>query len=520
MRSGSVSEPPTRGSRPVLGRLTLLLLAALSGAAGGRADAGEPGEPPAPQGLAPPDLAAAPPNGDDTFQYLQPRPPARLRATTWVGTYVGLQLTSYLLTSRPSGPVYSSTYGPWDKLGRGATSIDSNTFRTNFAGHPAMGAALYQLARGNRLTTWGSALAAAAGSTAWELIEFHERASINDLVITPVAGVALGEPLLQLAAHLDRSSASSGRTALAWLAAPWKKLADALDGATLARGRPADTLAGRVELGAASASGPDGRRGEVRAALGWALWRDPDYGAPGEARHAWLDAQASRLQLSGAVGAQGFTDAHLSSSVLLAALYARAIDADGRGVDLVAGGGLGFEVGGHAWTRLGSFDLKGAVELPRLSLQVRRLAGPLRLTARLDAALRFGGSRSFALDGVPDAAGSATLPTVQRQFGYHFGLGGSLHPALELGWGPAALQLAWRGELLGGLRGPDPVDGHRPVARLDEGWTQANARASWTFSGWLEVALDAAQRRRWSRADATTRTAVERSLGLAVSILP
>jgi hypothetical protein len=427
---------------------------------------------------------------------------------------------SYLSTSRPTGPVYDHVYSPWDKLAHGATSFDSNTFRTNFAGHPIMGTTLYQLARGNRLTTWGSALAAVAGSTTWELIEFHEKASVNDLVVTPVAGVALGEALLQAAAHLDRSSASSRRTVLAWLAAPWKKLGDALDDATLARGAPADTFDGRVQLGGAATSGPDGRRGELRTAIGWELWRDPEYGAPGQVRHAWLEAQVSRLQVSGAAGDQGITDARLASSVLLAALYARAIDITGRGSDLVAGAGVGFDLGGHAWTREGPFDLAATVELPRLSLQGRWLAGPLRLTARLDAALRFGGSRSFALDGDPGAVPFDTLPTVQQQFGYHFGLGGSLQPALQLAWGPGALQLAWRGERLAGLGAPDPVEGHHPGARLDEAWAQAGARASWTFLGWLEAALEAGQRRRWSRADDSRRTATERSWGLAVSILP
>jgi hypothetical protein len=429
-------------------------------------------------------------------------------------------MASYLSTTRPPGPVYATVYGPWEKLAHGATSFDSNTFRTNFAGHPFMGATLYQLARGNRLTTWGSALAVLAGSTTWELIEFHEKASINDLIVTPVAGIALGEPLLQLAAHLDRSTASSGRTGLAWLAAPWKKLGDALDDADLARGAPADTFDGRVQLGAATSAGPGGRRGEVRAAVGWQLWRDPDYGRPGAVRHTWLDAQASRFELSGAVAAEGITDARLSSSVLLAALYARTIDAQGRGTDLVAGAGVGFDLGGHAWTRDRPFDLAGTVELPRLSLQGRWLTGPLRLTARLDAALRFGGSRSFALDGDPAAVAFDSLPTVQQQFGYHFGLGGSLRPALLLAWGPAALQLAWRGERLDGLRGPDPVDGHHPSARLDERWDLATARASWSFGGWLELAVDGGRRRRWSRADARTVTATERCWGLTLALIP
>jgi hypothetical protein len=467
-----------------------------------------------------PGLAAVPRQGDDTFRYLEPQPPARLRASAWIGTYLALQMGSYLATSRPAGPVYAQVYGPWDKLAHGATSFDSNTFRTNFVGHPLMGATLYQLARGNRLGTWGSALAAVAGSTTWELIEFHEKASINDLIITPVAGVALGEPLLQVAAHLDRSSASSGRTVLAWLASPWKKLGDVLDDAALLRGAPADTFEARVELSAAATSGPGGRRGQARGAAGWELWRDSDYGAPGQQRTTWLDAQVSRLQLSAAVGATEVTDARLSSSVLLAALYARAIDATGRGSDLVAGAGLGFDLGGHGWTREGPFDVAATVEVPRLSLQGRWLAGPFRFTARLDAALRFGGSRSFALDGSPGAAPFDTLPTVQQQFGYHFGLGGSLHPALKLEVGQAALQLRWRGEWLSGLRGPDPIDGRHPTARLDEAWAEADARAGWTVRGWLEVAIEAGQRRRWSRADQTTRAAIERSLGLAVSLLP
>jgi len=429
-------------------------------------------------------------------------------------------MADYLLTARPPGPIYDTVYTPWDKLAHGAVSYDANTYRTNFLGHPFMGASMYQLARGNREPAWLASLYALGGSTTWELIEFQEKASINDLVVTPVAGVALGEALFQMAAHLDRSPPSVARTVLAWLAAPWKKVADAVDGARLARGAPADRLESRASAGAASTDGVEGRRGELRASAGWRLWRDADYGAPGHHTSAWLDGQATGLWVSAAAGASGVTDARLSSSALLASLYARSIGPSGRGADLVAGVGAGFDLGGHDWTRAGPFDLAGTVDVPRATLQARWLDGPLRLTARLDAALRFGGSRSFALDGDPGSVPFDTLPSVQQQNGYHFGVGGMLQPALELAWGPASLQAAGRAEFLDGVANPDPTPGYHPSAQLEELWSEATGRVAWRFVDWLEVAADAGWRQRWSRAGATTRTASERSWGLAFTAIP
>ena len=428
-----------------------------------------------------------PPGGDDSFRYLEPQVAHPWRAAAWIGLELSLHMADYLLTARPPGPIYDTVYTPWDKLAHGAVSYDANTYRTNFLGHPFMGASMYQLARGNREPAWLASLYALGGSTTWELIEFQEKASINDLVVTPVAGVALGEALFQMAAHLDRSPPSVARTVLAWLAAPWKKVADAVDGARLARGAPADRLESRASAGAASTDGVEGRRGELRASAGWRLWRDADYGAPGHHTSAWLDGQATGLWVSAAAGASGVTDARLSSSALLASLYARSIGPSGRGADLVAGVGAGFDLGGHDWTRAGPFDLAGTVDVPRATLQARWLDGPLRLTARLDAALRFGGSRSFALDGDPGSVPFDTLPSVQQQNGYHFGVGGMLQPALELAWArprsrPLAAPNSWTGS-------PTQI---RPRATTPaRSWRSSGVRrpgawpgASWTGSRW------------------------------------
>ena len=462
--------------------------------------------------------AGPPPGDDDTFSYLEPQESHPARAAGWIALELSLHMADYLLTDRPPGPVYATVYTPWDKLVHGAISFDSNTFRTNFLGHPFMGASLYQWARGSRLPAWTSSLYAVAGSTAWELIEFQEKASINDLVVTPVAGVALGEALFQMGAHLDRSPPSAVRTVLAWLTAPWKKVNDAIDDATLARGWPADTLEAHAWSSGGVVDTAEGRRGEARLVGGWRLWRDADYGAPGLATRAWLDAQATGLEATLAGGPQGVTDARLQSSALLAALYARSIDAEGLGADLVAGVGPGFELRGHAWTAASPFDRAGVVEIPRGALEGRWLAGRTRLTVRLDLALVFGGASSFALDGDPGAAPYDTLPTVQQQHGYHFGLGGSCRAAAELAAGPATLAVAWRADSLGVVSNPDPTPGHHPTAVLSERWNEAVLRASVRLVGRLVLGADAGWRRRWGRADATTREASERSLDLSIGV--
>jgi hypothetical protein len=511
------SVPSTRRAPAARRGLALLLASSVAVSAPAVAGADPPtGVPlPAPASL---EAVPAPPHGDDTFRYLEPQDSHPWRAAGWIGLELSLHMAQYLLTERPPGPIYETAYTPWDKLAHGAVSFDANTIRTNFLGHPFMGASMYQLARGSREPAWLASLYALAGSTTWELIEFQEKASINDLVVTPVAGVALGEALFQMGAHLDRSPPSALRTVLAWLTAPWKKVNDAIDGATPARGWPADTLEARASAGGGVVSTAEGRRGELRLAGGWRLWRDVDYGTPGQGVRCWLDGQASGLQATLAADAHGVTDARLQSSALLAALYTRSLDAAGHGLDLVAGLGPGFELRGHAWTAAGPFDLAGVVEIPRGALEGRWLAGPTRLAVRLDGALVFAGGRSFALDGDPGAAPYDTLPTVQQEHGYHFGLGGSVRASAELVAGPVALALAWRADSLGELGNPDPTPGHHPTAVLSERWNEAALRGSVRLLGVLVLGADAGWRRRWGRADATTREATERSLGASLGV--
>jgi len=55
---------------------------------------------------------------------------------------------------------------------------------------------------------------ASLAALTWELAEFPENVSFNDLIVTPVAGASIGESLVQLSQWLDRKPGSLGRSVL------------------------------------------------------------------------------------------------------------------------------------------------------------------------------------------------------------------------------------------------------------------------------------------------------------------
>lgn len=80
-----------------------------------------------------------------------------------------------------------STPPVWDKDG----------WCVNYIGHPIAGSYYYNAVRSQNATTWQSFLFATAQSCIWEYVieGTAERPSIQDLVVTPIAGALLGEPI-------------------------------------------------------------------------------------------------------------------------------------------------------------------------------------------------------------------------------------------------------------------------------------------------------------------------------------
>jgi hypothetical protein len=106
-------------------------------------------------------------------------------------------------------------------------TFDGDRFNTNAIGHPIGGASYYQIARSNGIGPGGSFLTSVLASTFWEyFIELPEHPSLNDMIMTPVAGAIIGETTYRLGRYLARSGTSGPRCAGAFLFAPLAALND------------------------------------------------------------------------------------------------------------------------------------------------------------------------------------------------------------------------------------------------------------------------------------------------------
>jgi len=100
--------------------------------------------------------------------------------------------------------------GYWTQISTSSISInlrhgfewDPNMFKNNFSSHPYHGAAYFNAARTNGMNFWESIPFAFASSLTWELFMESEFPSSGDLIMTTVAGTALGEELYRLSEQL------------------------------------------------------------------------------------------------------------------------------------------------------------------------------------------------------------------------------------------------------------------------------------------------------------------------------
>jgi hypothetical protein len=79
---------------------------------------------------------------------------------------------------------------------------DTDEFGINFIGHPYQGTLYYNAARTQGYNFWQSAPFAMAGSISWEYFGENTLPSYNDMIYTPLNGIALGEILYRLSSNI------------------------------------------------------------------------------------------------------------------------------------------------------------------------------------------------------------------------------------------------------------------------------------------------------------------------------
>jgi hypothetical protein len=331
-----------------------------------------------------------------------------------------------------------------------AIRFDDNAFSINTVLHPSSGVVLYLIARGNRLGPVASFVLVTAASVLWEfLVEYREVASINDLTITSMAGVSIGEPLIRTAALLRSTGEAAGpvNRVVAAIFDPIGAFNRALD-PEISENVPADRYGlplvyrHRLSLSAGLAyTHFEGDRVRDEAQLLSELFVDTTSALPSPGRRSQVVGPGSLTYLvfEGNVAEAQVSGARLASTL---AVVGRSMQvAQGpdevsvtRADDLFLGLASGFEYAFRARPNLTDDDIGIARLLgPLFDWGLHR--GGLELHLAADLSYDFALVHALALTDYEASAGTAALPRVLWQHQYYYAQGLSASMRLWLRYG-------------------------------------------------------------------------------------
>ncbi|HEY6722635.1 MAG TPA: DUF3943 domain-containing protein, partial [Polyangiaceae bacterium] len=134
---------------------------------------------------------------------------------------------------------------PEERFNGRAWRFDNNSLAVNFIAHPFAGGIAHSMARANHHGVLTSFAYSTLTSFLWEFVlEFKEKVSVNDLIVTSPTGVPIGEFFYKLGLYLDTAADPGVAThAARWTLGTGVALDRALDG------RPRPHVTERDDLG-------------------------------------------------------------------------------------------------------------------------------------------------------------------------------------------------------------------------------------------------------------------------------
>ncbi len=376
-----------------------------------------------------------------------------------------------------------------------AWRFDNNPFDINFFWHAFNGTSFHLVARSNRLGLLPSAALGFATSMMWEYaLEFREKVSINDVIVTPGSGIAIGEFLHWLGRYLG-SAPSGTKRGWRWSLGFWHTVHASIDGRP-ERSAPLDNLGftsdiwhrfrftsgyalSRVDNDASVAE--DASFGAQDIALDAALVAIPGYLRPGSFRRSFHEGNVTALTLATTLGNGGF-GVDLRADTMLIGHHRQRIpmpETGKTGHALTVGLNLGYHYRRQAlddWV-----DRFAAVHLPGLAVD-GHLIGPrwrLKVSAKLSA--DFGAINAATYQAWEAANPDVVDKTVLTRHRYYYAFGGSGRLALELSLPRATLGGS---TYLGWYNSKEGYDRKQEQVEFDVGAADSYRE----YEAWLRVA--------------------------------
>ena len=335
-----------------------------------------------------------------------------------------------------------------------AWCMDNNGLAMNFLAHPFSGSAFYAVSRANHLSVPTSSLYAFMTSFVWEyVIEFKEKVSINDVAVTPGAGIAMGEFFHKLGLYVNGSISptTAAESMLRYATGPTVAIDRALHGNRAPVEPPPNA---EFSLGYRFASVEQREPGSLgRHELGFSgkFVSIPGYAQVGSFARSLTDADITELSLAVSYSREG-SGLDLAADTLLLGYYAQ----NHRATDS-ARGLIGTSIAYRFLdsNAAGVPERLGVLHLPGLAADVHLASGgfSVELMARAHADFAGVGSLAYPLwrAGVPDERPKSIL----LKKGYYYALGGTGRLQAKLGWGPFALRARAEAALYDSIEGFD-----------------------------------------------------------------
>jgi len=348
----------------------------------------------------------------------QKPPPDYLGATLAVTFAFAAQTALYWADWKTNAP-------DWDdpKLSERFTldviRFDNNPLPINYRNHPVAGAYGYAASRYFNLSVAGSFTASFLSSFLWEYgLEFRERVSITDLVVTPGAGLALGEFFYRLSTYVfgPRSDDGVAVDKLGFDRRLWHEFRAGYDVSLV-----------NVD-GGATQTLPVGWtvEGKFVALAG--------YLRPGSFSRTFTDANISEFAFTGSFGDEGISTDIFADTVIVGH-YAQSLRAseDGlRGYAAMVGLGTAFHYRNEVYS--GWKDIQGILHLPGLETNLRAFMGGASLEAGLRLTGDFMAINALAYHDWQEANPGVRPKSPLPKQNYYNGLGWSERAHIELAW--------------------------------------------------------------------------------------
>ena len=420
---------------------------------------------------------AAPP----LLSYRAPAEPHYVRLALEELAILGLGLGQYWYNKDENSRDWQFNYD-WaafrSRLNGQAYALDTNGFDTNFLFHPVAGTLYYVSARSNRLSPFESLAIAFGTSAIWEFFgEFQEKVSVNDVIVTPVAGMAWGETLTQLGAYFLRECPSTANQVLGTALAPFTVIHDALDGAerlTVCDGESRSAHRFRIQLqGGETWTEGHSPMPIIRVGLQTEVAHLPGFARLGTGWSTFAEGNVSRLGFSTSLANQSsdsIADLTFLTQTVVAGIHYRNNTWE-RGVVRRREALFGFMVGAeytrHRYDPRAEPDRIFLLDLPALTTRYYGQTRDFGWELTLDAGGAFGGADSLVLSQSVTGAYSPELTSVAAAEGYNHVVGVTLSPRARFDLGVAEAGVEFRGERLIGWRALDRT-GHVASSSVSE----------------------------------------------------